>query len=141
MYLDRQNYSKDIMSELRPNDFGALSRQIVWETNGARSRAFRNAMGRLCKGFMAMLAQRVARHDARRHLESLDPYLLADIGLERDEIPAAVEGRLERPDPHVAVELTVHDMAQDIRNTRRRRKARTIRRQGRRAATVTRKAA
>lgn len=132
MYLDRQHYSKDITAELLPNNVGAMSHHIMAATNEARSRAFRDAIGWIWERTGSVLLKSMDHQRMRSHLEGLDAYLLADIGLQRNEITAAIEERLDRPEPFAPSELTVHAMVKDLRNARRRREVRHMKRQVRR---------
>lgn len=132
MYLDRQHYSQDIIDELLHRDVGAMSHHIMATTNEVRSRAFRNAVKWIWSRTGAVMLKSIEHQRVRRHLEGLDAHLLADIGLARTEITAAIEGRLLRPEPFVPSELLAHAMATDVRNTRRRREVRHMKRQVRR---------
>lgn len=132
MYLDRQHYSKDIIDKLLPSNVGAMSHHIMATTNEARSRAFRVAANWIWSRTGAVVQKNIEHQRMRSHLEGLDAYLLADIGLVRTEITAAIEGRLERPEPFAPSELTVHAMVRDLRNARRRREVRHMKRQVRR---------
>ncbi len=132
MYLDRQYYSQNIIDELSHNDVGAVSHRIMATTNEVRSRAFRNAAKWIWNCTGATLLKNIERNRVRRHLEGLDPHLLADIGLSRNDIAAAIEGHLLRPRPFAPSELLVHGVVTDVRNTRRRREVRRIDRQVRR---------
>lgn len=128
MYLDRQYYSNDIIAELLPSNVGAMSHHIMATTNETRSKAFRDAVKWIWSRTGAIIQKSMEHQRMRSYLEGLDTYLLADIGLARNEITAAIEGRLERPEPFAPSELTVHAMVKDLRNTRRRREVRHMKR-------------
>lgn len=132
MYLDRQHYSKDIIAELLPSNVSAMSHHIMATTNETRSKTFRDAVKWIWNRTGAIVQRNMEHQRMRSHLEGLDSYLLADIGLARNEITAAIEGRLERPEPFAPSELTVHAMVKDLRNARRRREVRHMKRQVRR---------
>jgi uncharacterized protein YjiS (DUF1127 family) len=51
------------------------------------------------KAAISALAEWRRREIARAELESLDDRTLADIGINRSEIPFVVSGRMRRPEP------------------------------------------
>ena len=63
------------------------------------------------KTLFAKFAKWRRRHAAILSLESLDPRLLRDIGLERGEIPAAVDAMLAGVDPRSTARATVHSIS------------------------------
>jgi uncharacterized protein YjiS (DUF1127 family) len=72
----------------------ALPKRIRPAAPTARGAAVRR-VARTGRAFAALIARWRARRQARRHLESwltMDPRLLADIGLQRTDVHAAVYG-------------------------------------------------
>lgn len=76
----------------------------------------------------AIAAQSMEQTRVTRHLETLSPRLLADIGLDRDDVASAVAGRMSRPDPYLSADFTIQSMVSDLRNMRRRREVRRMKR-------------